>query len=166
MTTQIACSACRAVFAAGAGSCPNCGLQLTAQALPVKQIERPRSPLWPVILGAILILVLIMSIADRSQQRDSNSAKANFVAAAAAGQLNSPEAFEARCGAPRTAAATKRGTELHYSSGYSGLEWIVTLKSASPIFQMDHINYRSNGTVDEWRDTRDAAAFFDQGHCK
>jgi hypothetical protein len=55
MTTKIACSACHSVFAAGATSCPNCGLQLVAYALPVA----PKKAWWKTGSGIVIILSVL-----------------------------------------------------------------------------------------------------------
>jgi predicted amidophosphoribosyltransferase len=55
MSAKIACSACRAQFDAGPTVCPSCGLQLTAQALPVI-VRKPWWKTWP---GILIILILV-----------------------------------------------------------------------------------------------------------
>jgi predicted amidophosphoribosyltransferase len=44
MSTQLACSACPAVFSPDPKFCPSCGLHLAAQAIPVVKKESP--PWW------------------------------------------------------------------------------------------------------------------------
>jgi hypothetical protein len=58
MTTKIACSACRTIFEAGATSCPNCGLQLVAQALPVIS----QKPWWRTFYGVIIIVCALVAL--------------------------------------------------------------------------------------------------------
>ena len=166
MTTQIACSACRAVFSAGE-FCPNCGLQLTAQAVAV---VAPRKSIWPVFLGifgvALLIAFIGGSISNHIDDANKAAAKTAFLAELSAGKLNTPVEFIGHCGNPLRVDSTKRGTELRYRTGYGELEYVVTLSTAAPSFEMEHTDYHDNGTADAWRDKRDADDAFEILHCK
>jgi hypothetical protein len=57
--TKIACSACHSIFHAGVTSCPNCGLQLVAHALPVV----PQKPWWRTFSGILTILFALIALA-------------------------------------------------------------------------------------------------------
>ena len=54
--TTIACSACRTILPAGSAFCPGCGLQLTAQAVPV--VQPPRSIFVSALIAAGVILLI------------------------------------------------------------------------------------------------------------
>jgi hypothetical protein len=109
ITTTIACSVCRAAITPGAAVCPGCGLPLVAQAVPV--IRRP-APIWPYVLGAIALFVLIVNVVSRHEEATRQAAACALHADLAGGKLTTPEAFVARCGKPRI----QSGSTLTYTA--------------------------------------------------
>jgi hypothetical protein len=96
-------------------------------------IEQPRWKMWPVVLGAVVLLFIVLQVLDRQATVNATSAKSAFASDWAAGKLDSVDAFTARCGQPRVSA----GQELHYNSGYPG-DFVVTL-GKDPRLELEHL---------------------------
>lgn len=148
MTTEIACSACHAVFHAGATTCPNCGIQLTAQAIPVVYREEPRFTLWAVLLSAAVLLIVAVSVGNKMLNQSTTDTRAALLAQLNSGKLATPASFEARCGQPKWTNTTDRGTELHYRLGAA--DYYVTLSAGVPVFELEHLSIE-NGEPKVWR---------------
>ncbi len=103
---MLACSACKHVLPTGATSCPNCGILLTAQAVPVMQ---KRTPLWAWLVGVAVLFYLVCAVPEwimaPHQEAVDNEAQAASDAAIKkkmelVDSLSTPRKFEARCGKP------------------------------------------------------------------
>lgn len=149
--SELHCTTCDAIIPAGSVRCPGCGLQLTTSAAPAVYVERARWPFWPVVLGAIFLLLIVFHELDRQAAVKASSAKEAFISDWSAGKLNSVEAFTARCGQPRLS----DGQELHYTSGAIG-DFIVTI-GKHPRFELDHERGRTRVPPE---------ILFAQLHCK
>ena len=138
MANEIHCSACDAIVAPGSQFCPRCGLRLMAMAQPAVYIEKARYSIWA-ILGVCLVAFFIgANILSRFDASKAFRASNEFAAAVNSGALNTPAAFEARCGMPRWTNHTKDGEELHYLVGSA--DYYVTLTNAAPIFESEQMS--------------------------
>lgn len=138
--TELHCTTCDAIVAAGSRSCPGCGLQITTQAAPAVYVERARFPLWPVILGGLFLFFLIAHEADRHGTAKAADAQAAFVADLQSGQINSAAAFEVRCGQARWTKPARDGVELHYVANG---DYFVTFTNAGPHLELEHLDLSS-----------------------
>jgi hypothetical protein len=135
MTNELHCSACDAILQPGSQFCPRCGLQLIAIAQPAVYVEKARYSIWAV-LGVCLVAFFIgANILSRVDTAKANSAKDALAAAVQNGELNTPTAFEARCGLPRWTETTADGQELHYFTG--GQDIFVTFAGAGTTFESE-----------------------------
>ncbi len=149
MTTELHCSACDAIVPRGSQFCPGCGLQLAAIAQPAVHVEKPRFRLWPVVLGALFIFIIIAHEADRMDAAKRARELDSFTADVGSGRLNTPGTFAPRCGAPRWATVTANGPALHY---YTGQDIFVTLSPNGTQFQVEHV-YVEAGNAKSYRTT-------------
>lgn len=162
METRIACSACRAVFAAGAVTCPRCGLQLTAQALPVVEPQPRPFPLWAIVAIGIAVGWAAVAINNSFVARRQADLQSAFLADLKAGKLATPEAFEARCGEPAATTQTPAGPELHY---YKSGDYYVRFVNGQPVLEDGHIDW-SGAKPREWRSGADDSFYFSALECK
>ncbi len=140
MTAQVACSACSAMFEVGPTHCPSCGLQLTAQAIPVVIARRYRIPTWAIICGAIVLFFAIAAIVDKIQQ-DPGGQKAALRSDINFGRLNVPAILERHCGQPISTTQTASGTEMHYRTNIA--DYYATLGAGGPRFEQARGDTRS-----------------------
>ncbi len=133
---EIHCSACDAIVQPGSQFCPKCGLQLMAQANQAVYVEKARFPLWGIVLVCVVAFMIGANILSRYNDTKAVSAREDFVTAVSSGALNTPAAFEARCGMPSWIKSTPRGQELHYFT--RGQDTFVTFTTSGPIIESEH----------------------------
>ncbi len=163
MPARIACSACLRIIPEGSTVCPHCALPLTAQAIPVVESHSPLVPAWLVVVLALIAVVLGLNLASAHDTQKSVRAQDAFAVDASNGALNSVQAVEARCGAPRWTRTTPSGSELHYV--VNGLDYYVLLSSSAPTFQAEHLDL-SGGKARTYRVNLDAAEAFADIECR
>lgn len=172
MTTNIACSVCHAAITPGATVCPGCGLPLVAQAVPVVQ---PRKSIWPVILGVFGVFFGVVwiaaAISDQIDGKQQSELKASLLSDLQSGRLNTPAAFESRCGMPGATKVTKAGTELNYDHTGDFVTFGTWSRGGIPVsgephFQHENTNIDNNGKVETYRFTADPAIVFNDLGCR
>jgi hypothetical protein len=159
-TMAIACSVCHAAIMPGATVCPGCGLQLVAQAVPV---IRRRSSVWSFILFLAAVFVAVGWLNSMAGKNASEKRQSDLQAALAKGSLNTPEAFQARCGQARWTEQTKDGTELHYRIGAA--DTYVTFAAGGLHFQSEQTDWSGTKPV-VYRITVDPAEIIRDLGCK
>jgi hypothetical protein len=95
---KIHCSACGASLSQGTTFCPACALPLTAIAMPTPAPLRRRTPIWPYVAAAFGIICLVAYIGGNRNDAQAAAVVSAFTADLQAGKLNTPAAFQARCG--------------------------------------------------------------------
>jgi hypothetical protein len=163
MKTELHCQTCDAIVPAGATRCPGCGLQLTTQAAPAVYVEKARFPLWGILLVCLAAFVIFANILSRHDEAKAAGSRATFAADLDTGQLNTAEAFEARCGQPRWTKQTSAGQELHYRSG--GEDYFITLTPSGPRLEAEQLDM-SNGRPQTYRINLDATQLYTALGCK
>jgi hypothetical protein len=156
---ELHCTTCDAIVPAGATRCPSCGLQLTTTAAPAVHVERARWPLWTIALGALFVIFVLARELDRQRAVTAAATAESFAADWNAGRLNTPEAFEARCGQP---IIVSNGV-LHYPSRSTG-DYLVTL-GASPALELERVEIH-DGRASTHRMPVSAAEVFSAIKCK
>ena len=149
---ELHCTTCDASLPAGALRCPGCGLQLTTQAAPAVYVERARFPLWGILLVSAVAFVIFANIWSRHTDAKAADAQAAFAADLAGGQLNTAEAFEARCGQPRWTKSQNGGSELHYFAS-NGADYFITLTPSGMRLEQEKLDgarvYRINVSAEQ-----------------
>lgn len=143
MTHLIRCSACGSPVASGAAACSGCGLPLTAQAIAVPVPEKQPLLTIPRLLAlAALIMLFTIYVASMMNGQHAAHAAASFATDLAAGRISTPQAFDARCGAPRWTESTKRGQEFHYLVEAGDI--YVTFAASGPVFEIERLRWRGS----------------------
>lgn len=163
--SELHCTTCDALISPGSRQCPGCGLQITTQAAPAVYVEGPRFSLLSVaviVIGSFLILSYAMS---SHRGAKAAYAKYSFLSDLQSGQLNTAEAFEARCGQPRSTNSTTAGEELHYDSPRWDINYTVTISGAAPTLKQTNTTIE-NGKAKSYTFTLDPSQLYAVLGCK
>jgi len=162
-TSVTICSVCGARFEVGNKFCAGCGLQLIAQAVTMR-VSKPRTLGLTIAIASVVVIGAVISIGEDISKTSLDRRHANLIADVTSGKLNSPQAFQSRCG-QATSTKTISGVPTLVYDRLAGEMLVDFLAPKTPHFQWQRVLDVENGKAESITSNEDPTFALNELNC-